>query len=38
MNVTCRVYIAEEVGMMRNFMDDLAEGSAGSRMVISYIL
>jgi hypothetical protein len=26
---TCRVYIAEEGGIIRNFMSDLAEGSAG---------
>ena len=30
MSVTCRVYIAEEGGIIRNFMSDLAEGSAGS--------
>ena len=26
---TCRVYIAEEGGIIRNFMSDLAKGSAG---------
>ena len=29
MSVTCRVYIAEKGGIIRNFMSDLAEGSAG---------
>ena len=31
---TCRVYITEEVGIIRNVMDDLAEGSADSPLAV----
>jgi hypothetical protein len=34
---TCRVYIAEEGGIIRNFMSDLAEGSAGSSISVGLL-
>ena len=33
-NGTCRVYMAEEVGIIRNVMNDLAEGSADSPIAV----
>ena len=37
-NGTCRVYIAEEGGIIRNGMFDLAWGRAGSPLVVGFFL
>jgi hypothetical protein len=36
-NGTCGVYIAGEGGIIRNFMIDLAEGSAGSPLSVGLL-
>ena len=38
MNGTCRIYMAEEVGIIRNVIDDLAYGSADGPIAVGRLL